>query len=116
MAIRDWMGRHRLRRLERRGDVVLHWTDKAQALLSLGQDLIPERELLRNFYGLLVYAGAGLAGLRRQTSAPQGICAGWQRSAAAHISCERHQPSPSQLRRTDTKALDLSVPARGLPH
>lgn len=72
MAIRDWMGRHRLRRLERRGDVVLHWTDKAQALLSLGQDLIPERELLRNFYGLLVYAGAGLAGLRRQTSAPQG--------------------------------------------
>ena len=56
MAIRDWMGRHRLRRLERRGDVVLHWAEEAQALLDLGGDLIPERELSRDLYGLLVYA------------------------------------------------------------
>lgn len=58
MAIRDWMRRQRLRRLERRGDVVVRWSDEAQALFDLGEDLIPDpaRELSRDLYGLLVYA------------------------------------------------------------
>lgn len=63
VAIRDWMRRQRLRRLERRGDVVVRWSDEAQALLDLGQDLIPEptRELSRDLYGLLVYSWAAQA-------------------------------------------------------
>lgn len=63
MAIGDWMRRRRLRRLERRGDVVAHWSNEAQALLDLGEDLIPgpERELSRDLYGLLVYAWAAQA-------------------------------------------------------
>ncbi|TNC49567.1 hypothetical protein FHG66_10635 [Rubellimicrobium rubrum] len=64
VTIRDWMRRQRLRRLERRGDVVLHWAEEAQALLDLGGDLIPERELSRDLYGLLVYAWAAGADRR----------------------------------------------------
>lgn len=42
MAIRDWLRRQQLRRLERRGDVVVRWSDEAQALFDLGEDLIPD--------------------------------------------------------------------------
>lgn len=63
MAIGDWRKRQKLPRLERRGDVVGHWSNEAQALLDLSQDLIPgpERELSRDLYGLLVYAWADRA-------------------------------------------------------
>lgn len=57
------MKRRRLRRLERRGDVVAWWADEVQALLDLGGDLIPDpaREVPRDLYGLLVYAWAARA-------------------------------------------------------
>ena len=63
MVMKDWLKWQRLRRLERRGDVVLSWSDEAQALVDLGQDLIPDpaRELSRDLYGLLVYAWAAQA-------------------------------------------------------
>ncbi|MGB3555463.1 MAG: hypothetical protein WBA25_12580 [Jannaschia sp.] len=63
MAIRDWMNRKRLRRLERRDDVVAYWSEEVQALFDLGEDLIPgpERELSRDLYGLLIYAWAAEA-------------------------------------------------------
>ena len=70
VAIRDWMKWQRLRRLERRGDVVLRWSEEAQALLDLGGDLIPERELSRDLYGLLVYAWATGAAQEDRGRAP----------------------------------------------
>lgn len=63
MAISDWVKRQKLRRLERRGDIVARWSEEAQALVDLGGDLIPgpEREVPRDLYGLLVYAWAARA-------------------------------------------------------
>ena len=63
VAIGNWRRRQKIRRLERRGDIVARWSDEAQTLLDLGEDLIPGDawELSRDLYGLLVYLWAAEA-------------------------------------------------------
>lgn len=63
--VRTWTERARLRRLERRGDVVTGWAESLRFFLQLSRDLIPgeEREISRDLFGLLAYTWAAQAGL-----------------------------------------------------
>ena len=61
--LRAWLERAKLRRLEKRGDVVVGWSESLLILTDLAEDMIPgpERELSRDLFGLIAFTWAAKA-------------------------------------------------------
>ena len=61
--LRAWLERVKLRRLEKRGDIVVGWSQSLLTLIELAEDMIPgpERELSRDLFGLIAFTWAAEA-------------------------------------------------------